>query len=281
MLAQRPTVRLAAPVALWLTLNLAINSYSAETATNSAEATDPIALARPAELDALGLTAIDRKLALSLAVEIYLQVTLNDDVADRIQDPDLKRLTQRKLRLYRATFAAFDRLAEGRAAKLLTEAGHQVRVADSDAKEPGDDDSAAPHDSAAVLARGRLNEKGDRELPGGGLRYVLSRISEIAILQARIEISGQYEDIWHAELEPVPAAEFDRRYLSTESVNQMQVVGMLRACERRASCDFAQIIRRATASAEDQLAECLRLARRIEGGTTLRPNTAVRVTVKE
>lgn len=284
MLAQRPKVWLAAAaIALWLTLAAAITSHAAETTAAGAGSAETIELARPAELDGVSLTVIDRKLALSLAVEIYLQVALIDDVIDRIQDPDLKRLTERKLQLYRGMFVAFDRLVQGRAMKILTDGGHQVLLpgASGNAGESVDKDQSMPCGLVAGPAREQSKRDAHGEQPSGGLRYVLSQISEIAILQARIEISNQYQDIWHAELEPVPAGDFDRRYLSTDSVNQMQVVGMLRACERRASSDFARIIHRATASAEDQLAQCMRIARRIEETRFDHPNTAVRVTVPE
>ncbi|MGD9724488.1 MAG: hypothetical protein AB7O59_24730 [Pirellulales bacterium] len=294
MRTQRANALLAAVAALAVCSTLSTAARAAQKTSPLAEPAVPAELAQTAELEALHLSMVDRKLALSLAIEMYLQIALTDDCVGRIQNEELKRLTQRKVQLYRSVFAALDRLTEGRAISVLTAAGHQVVVgpaAESSAHnapaEGGQSTLVANADNKAAAdpagAEAAEVEEGPtrRKRAGGGLRGVLSQVSETALLQARLDIAGQYEELWHADLELVLPAEFDRRYLSTEGVNQMQVVAMLRVCEQRASDKFAEIIHRATAIAEEQLAECQQLARRIDDATAVSAAGPARVTVAQ
>jgi hypothetical protein len=223
------------------------NVGSAETEA-SRSVDDAHDLAAPEELDVLSLSRIDQKLVLSLAVEMQLQVTLGEAAIERIHDDGLKRFAADKLRLYRALFATLDELSNGRA--------------------------------AALLAGGRATADAKRESKHktGGLKGIVSRLSDAAILQMRLDIAGEYSELLGTELEAGRPQDFDRRYLSTECVNQMQVVAMLRVFEERASDGLARIIHRATTAAEQHLEQGRLHSRRLElarADTTARGGLAV------
>ena len=86
-----------------------------------------------------------------------------------------------------------------------------------------------------------------------GLRKLMKRVTDSAILSVRLDIAGEYSDLLAAELETIAPEQFDRCFRPVDRVNQMQVVAMLRVFEQRASDDLAQIIHRATVAAENQL----------------------------
>ena len=94
----------------------------------AAEAADGPAHAAPVlasqdELKAINLSVIDRKVTLSLAVEMHIQVVLAASALDQIQDPNFRRLVEDKQRLYRELFETLDCLVAGEASSMLGDAG--------------------------------------------------------------------------------------------------------------------------------------------------------------
>ena len=74
----------------------------------------------PGELAAMSLSIVDQKLALSLAVETHVQIDMVKYALSEIDDPALRQLAEKRLRLYEQLFTALDALTEDRASRLLT-----------------------------------------------------------------------------------------------------------------------------------------------------------------
>lgn len=222
-------------------------------------------LASPADLDAVNLSIVDDKLALSLAVEIHVQIELTEFAVKGVQHDALRQLTLRKLALYHRLLDTMDNLSGGRATATLSrslqgrDAVPQSTTAEAElpgGQQPSATASQAVGQDSTAAARSD-NPRAPRRTAkrGGGISNIIQNAATAAIMRVRLEIAEQYGGMLRAELASTPPAEFDRHYLAIEVFNQMQVMAMLRVFEQQASADFARILHVATAAAEAQFAE--------------------------
>lgn len=199
----------------------------------------PECLAPQSELDAVSLTIIDEKLALGLAVETHVQIELAQFALAGIRHDRLKHFTEKKLRHYRQVFNTLEVLTGGRVGKVLSRATRKSAVL------------TASSDAALAVSNPSLDRSGRK----GGISSIVQNATDNAILRVRLAIGQEYAQLLRAELEAALPEEFDRRYLSAESFNQMQVMAMLRVFEQQASSEFARIIHLATLAAESHSSE--------------------------
>jgi hypothetical protein len=245
----------------------ALSSAAAEPAAISA--TDGNVLGSAAELEATNLSYVDEKLALSLAVETHLQIRLQEYALTNIIDDELEELTHRKLHLYRSLLDTLDELTSGRARTLLE---HEDEVTlDRGAATPPDNAPTVgalasvadmPSVQSPATTQAAAPKPGGRKR--GGIRSVIQKASDAAIVQVRLQIGTQYSGLLRAQLEATDPGQFDRRYLAAETLNHMQVVAMLRVFEQHASESFARIVHRAASTAETQLIEGRRLTEKLD-----------------
>lgn len=224
------------------------------------------ALTTPAELDALSLSMVDEKLALSLAVEAHVQIELLQFAVAELDDAALRQLAQKRLTLHRELFAALDALTSGRAANMLASAAPAGAPADvgsrtAQSKTAETTSASRPADSHVEDAVPSRPAKGpNKGTKRGGLKAAVENATNAAILRVRLDVADEYAELLRNELESDEPEDFDRTYSTLDVVNQMQVVALLRVFERQASQDFAALIHRATGLAESQLDEARQLA---------------------
>jgi hypothetical protein len=223
---------------------------------------ESVSLVAGEKIGGTSLSMIDRKLALSLAVEAHLQIRVLEYAGPALRDGEAKALAKRKLKLYRALSTALNDLTHGEAQEVLERAG-TLEI---------------PQPAAAAVAD--TDEQPSQQAPPassleprqhGGLRAVIRKVSNSAILRVRMDIARQYLVLLHDELEASSPDDFDRRYMATDVVNQMQVVAMLKVFEEQASEDFASILLRARLIAENHLTEGRQAARRLHQSLTVTP----------
>jgi predicted outer membrane protein len=224
---------------VWLVAGLALAPAAADELDARPTIVAPECLAPQNELDAVSLTIIDEKLALSLAVETHIQIELAQFALAGIRQEGLKHFTETKLRHYRQVFQTLEVLTGGRAGKVLSRATRKTEV------------MAASSDAAPTAGNSSLARRGRK----GGIGSIVQNATDSAIQCVRLAIGQEYADLLRVELETALPEEFDRRYLSVESVNQMQVLAMLRVFEQQASPEFARIIHLATVAAESHASE--------------------------
>jgi hypothetical protein len=205
-------------------------------------------------------------------VEAQVQVDLTEHALPKINNPRLRRLTERKLALYRALFETLDDLSDGRARSMLArvEADRARRRPVSDTLTSGepsqvqtsattttaqiiDSHVKAPQATPAVITTKSTRAKSAGSK--GGLSGVLENATTNAIMRVRLDIAEAYHEMLRAEMATLAPAEFDRHYLHTETVNQMQVLAMLRVFEQQASPEFARVLHQATLAAERHTVE--------------------------
>jgi hypothetical protein len=220
-------------------------------------------LASQGELDAVSLNVVDEKLALSLAVETHIQIELAGYALGGVHDEELKRFTDTKLQTYRRLLNTLEVLTDGRAVKVLRPP-RAAHAAQGSEVVPVTDDGAAPAASANVARTARNRRK-------SSINDVIQNAAMQAALRVRLEIAQQFAHLLRAELETAPPGEFDRRYLTVEAFNQMQVLAMLRVFEQQASKEFGVIIHHATEAAEAHALEGRRLAERLRQQPPIQP----------
>jgi hypothetical protein len=222
----------------------------------------PERLVAPSELDAISLSMVDEKIALSLAVETHIQIELAQFALARLGNEELKQLTVKKLGSYRQLLNTLEELTGGRAGKILARAGRHLQTTP-----PGTSVSRTSTTEGDSRARAKPGRK-------GGIGDVIQNAATQTVLRVRLDIAQQYADLLRAELETATPGEFDRRYLAIEVFNQMQVLAMLRVFERQASTEFARIIHLATASAEALALEAHQVTERLHDRPGVLPTGA-------
>lgn len=195
------------------------------------------------ELDKVSLTIIDEKLALSLAVETHIQIELAQFALAGIRHDGLTHFTEKKLRNYQQIFNTLEVLTGGRVGKVLSRATRKSATV------------AATSHATPTIAPAVINLSRATSGRKGGIGSVVEIATASAVLHIRLAIAQEYAQLLRTELGMALPEEFDRRYLSVESVNQMQVLAMLRVFEQQASPGFARVIHLATVAAEAHASE--------------------------
>jgi hypothetical protein len=224
---------------MWLVVGAALTHAAADEPDVRPDIAAPECLAPQSELDAVSLTIIDEKLALSLAVETHIQIELAQSALAGIRHKDLKHFTEKKLRHYRQLLNTLETLTGGRASKALSRATRKS-------------DAGAARANAAPVVSNRSSAKSGRQ---EGIADIVQNTTANAILRVRLAIAQEYARLLRAERDTALPEEFDRGYLSVEGFNQMQLVAMLRVFEQQASPEFARIIHLATVAAESHASE--------------------------
>jgi predicted outer membrane protein len=262
---------LSSALTLWLVVGAVLSHLAADEPDIRPDVVAPEYLAPQSELEAVRLNIVDEKLALSLAVEMHIQIELAKVALAGSRHEDLKRFTSKKLRHYRQLLNTLESLTGGRASKALSRAARTTeRVAAND--EAASTASPAVSNSSPV--------KSGRK---GGIGEIVQNATANGIVRIRLAIAQEYAQLLRAELEAAPKEEFDRRYVSVEGFNQMQVLAMLRVFEQQASPGFARIIRLATVAAESHTSESRQLVEHFKMPPQVlpaRPGEAVDTAVK-
>jgi hypothetical protein len=234
---------------MWLVAGAVLTHATADEPDARPDLIAPERLAPQGELDAVRLSIVDEKLALSLAVEAHIQIELAQFALAGIRHDELKCFTEKKLRHYQQLLNTLEELTGGRAGKVLSRATRKTEaVAGS-----GD----APPTAAAAVNNPSPARSGRK----GGIGDIVQSVAANAIVRVRLEIAQEYAYLLRAELETALPDEFDHRYLSVEGFNQMQVLAMLRVFEQQASPEFARIIHLATVVSESHASESRHLNR--------------------
>jgi hypothetical protein len=244
--------RLSSSLIIWLVVGTLLTHIAAHEPDVAPDTVALEYLAPQSELDAVSLSIVDEKLALSLAVETHIQIELAQFALVGIRHEDLKSFTGKKLRHYRKLLNTLETLTGGRAGKVLSRAARKI-------------DQLAAGDEAALPASPAVSypnpvKSGRR----GGIGDIVQNATTNAIVRVRLAIAQEYAQLLRAELESAPIEEFDRRYLSVEGFNQMQVLAMLRVYEQQASPEFARIIHLAALAAESHTSEARQLVEQIK-----------------
>ncbi len=214
--------------------------------------------------DALGdvrLSVIDEKLAMSLAVETWVQIGLAEYALPTIRDDELRAMTEAKLLTYRKLLNTVDYLTDGEASAMLEDAAterHRTAATSVSA------DGSAPDTTNASPSHPTRDRS--RSV---GLRGILRKTATKAILKVRLQIAEQYAELLRTELALAPPGEFDRSYLGIEVYSQMQWLSMLRVFGEQASADFAKVLAHATSHAETHVAAGRKMFRRLGTSPTL------------
>jgi predicted outer membrane protein len=240
--------RLSAALTMWVVAGSVLPNVAADEFDVRPDVVAPEYLAPQRELDAVKLSVVDEKLALSLAVEAHIQIELAQLALAGSRHEDLKRFTGRKLRHYRQLLNTLQTLTGGRAGEVVSRATRKTKGA------------AAGDDNPTTIS----NSSPARSARKSGIGDIVQNATANAIVRVRLAIAQEYAQLLSAELETAPAEEFDLRYLSVEGFNQMQVLAMLRVFEQQASPEFARIIHLAAVGAEMHASEARQIVEQIK-----------------
>jgi hypothetical protein len=178
---------------------------------------------KKAALADVHLNVVDQKLALSLAVDTHMQIEMAELALESVQNEGLRRLLTNRLESQRAFATQLETLTEGRASRAIAEARQEI-AKDAEGEDAG---------------RFRLLD--------------LRRNATGMLVRIRMEILQKYGQMVCDELEAKSAAEFDRHYLHSDLLHQMQMLATMEVLAGQASADFAQVIGHAATSAKEQL----------------------------
>jgi hypothetical protein len=179
-----------------------------------------------ASLQVVNLNIIDQKLALSLAVDTWGQIAAEEAALPLIQSESLKKDLHARLESQRAFLARLETLTGGRCGDAIKDAVDEIA---RDAKA-----------ETATAVRFRP--------------LALQKNATAMIVRIRVEILQRYTGLINQQLAAGKEADFDRYFLRSDLLHQMQMVAMLHVFAGQASADFAEVIRSAAVLAEEQLA---------------------------
>ena len=159
------------------------------------------------EGDAIHLTLVDRRISANLAIDAQAELQLVQFAVSHARDPGVKRFAE-------AMAIQFDSLA-----------AHMDALSGSLA--------SAIWNSAA----------GDDPRPPSPFRLINA---ERMLMRIKLEVVRESASFLQAELQSLPADEFDRNYLRAHILRQIQMLGTLKALERHASPGYASTLAEAT-----------------------------------
>jgi len=181
------------------------------------------------------LNLIDKKLALSLAVDMQAQIEMAEFALKSIGNDGLRRFVTARLEDQRKFADELNTLTDGRAASMLAQARREI------------EQDRAPD---------RVPEKKFRLLSVRNATAMLARI--------RVEILQEVAALQCGELAAKSADQFDVHYLRYDLLNQMQTLATLGVFEQQASADFAQLIHRAWTRQQAHYVSAGQLLRQLE-----------------
>ncbi|REK15716.1 MAG: hypothetical protein DWQ37_07805 [Planctomycetota bacterium] len=170
------------------------------------------------------LNLIDKKLALSMAVDAWGQIEMGEFGLSSVGSEAVRQLLNDRMEVQRALAVRLEKLTHGDAKEAVERALREIAQ-----------DRTASNSSP----RFRLLD--------------LRRNSTAMLVRVRLEIVQEYGDLLRVELSGKAPQEFDRAYLRTHLVDQMQLMAALKVFEGQASADFAKVIRRARAEVQDHV----------------------------
>lgn len=202
--------------------------------TSATPPANPSAETRPAA--EVHLNFIDKKLALSLAVDTQWQIDTAEYALKSVSDESLRRLMTSRLEDQRAFAEQLDRLTDGDAKRALASALREI-----------EEDKTTDKPRAMSF----------RPL-------ALQRYATALLVRVRLEILQQYDDAVRHELATKSSAEFDRYFLRTDLLRQLQTLATLKVFEFQASPDFAQVIHQAWSTTKERYETAKGLLRQLE-----------------
>jgi hypothetical protein len=202
----------------------------------ASETVSPSAVDLRATPKEVSLNIVDHKLALSLAVDTWGQISAMEAALPSIQNEVLKRDLTVRLETQRTFLAQLETLTDGRCGTAIRQAQDEIA---RDAK------------AEAVRA----------------VRFrplALQKNATAMIVRIRVEILQQYADLIAQQLAARSDVEFDRHFLRNDLLHQMQMLAMLQVFAGQASADFAEVIHAAAVLAEEQLATSRQVLLQVE-----------------
>ncbi|MBI3837542.1 MAG: hypothetical protein HY288_06375 [Planctomycetia bacterium] len=178
--------------------------------------------------DSIHLTLIDRRISANLAIDAQAEIQLAQFGAAHARDPSVKRFAE-------ALAKQFDLLA-----------GNMDVLSGS---------LASPIWNSTA---------GDDARPRSPFRLINA---ERTLLRIKLEVVRACADVLQAELESLPADEFDRSYLRAHIVRQIQMLGTLKALERHASPGYASTLAETTKMVQHGLDLAKTLGANLEAAT--------------
>jgi hypothetical protein len=190
--------------------------------TASSSAPEPIATPAPE----VSLNIIDQKLALSLAVDVWGQITANERALESATSEPLKALIAKRLNTQQAFATLLDNLTDGRTTSAIEDARREIAA------------DAASTKTKVVRFR----------------PLALQKNATAMMVRIRMEILEGYLADVQSGLAARSVDEFDQQFLHGDVLHQMQLLAMLEVFERQASADFAGVIHREAEAAREHLA---------------------------
>jgi hypothetical protein len=172
------------------------------------------------------LNFIDQKLALSLAVDTQSQIETAEFALKSASNDELRRLITSRLESQRAFAEQLDQLTDGRSKQALVDALGEIEA-----------------DKTSNVPRA----KSFRPL-------ALQRYATSLLVRVRLEILQEYDTALRCELVGKDAGEFDRHFLRSDMLRQLQLLATLKVFQSQASPDFAQVIHKLWSTANEQYA---------------------------
>lgn len=189
-----------------------------------------------AGLNVVTLNVVDHKLALSLAVDTWGQIIAEEAALPSIQSDALKQDLTARIESQRTFLEKLETLTGGRCNEAIKHAVDEIA-----------------RDAKAETAR--------------AVRFrplALHKNATAMIVRIRVEILQQYTGLINQQLAARKDKEFDRHFLRSDLLHQMQMLAMLHVFAGQASPDFAEVIRSAAVLAEEQLAASRQVLLQIE-----------------
>jgi len=177
------------------------------------------------------LNIVDKKLALSLAVDTHMQIEMAKLALESIRDDHLRTLLNERIRTQQTFADRLEQLTGGAASEAIADARRAI-LKDRE---------------------GRNDQQGKFKL------LSLQKNATAMLVRVRMEILDQYSQMVCAELEAKQAEAYDRHYLQADLLHQMQMLATLDVFAGQASADFADVINETAAAGRKQLADARRL----------------------
>ncbi len=223
--------------------------------------------------EAVYLNVVDQKLALNLAVDANTQIAFAEFALSKVDKDAVRNYAKSQLAKQRALAAKMDSLTSGEASTLILQATRQI---EADKAKPQlvlssvrSASSIQTGRSDSVVDRADEERAADSETVTRGARkgHFGIRSNSIAmVVRIKLEMGQEYMDSLQTDLVSNHDCGIDLRYLTIDTLNQMQTLATLKVFEGQASPEFAKVIHQARSQAAQQLELGKELLSTLESG---------------
>jgi predicted outer membrane protein len=175
--------------------------------------------------DSIHLTLVDRRISANLAIDAQAEIQLAHFAASHARDPSVKRFAEAMARQFDSFAGQMDALSGSLASAVWS------------------------------------SMSGDDARPPSPFRLINA---ERMLLRIKLEVVRECAGLLQAELQSLPADEFDRNYLRAHVLRQIQMLGTLKALERHASPGYASTLAEATNMVRQGLDQAKTIGARLE-----------------